>query len=533
MAFTASTWGQGRLLTGLSPSSSLSGFTAVITKANLPASALDTGSLSCLNGGGDWRFSTDINGATQLPCEIYTCVTNASAGNTEFVAWIRFPAYASGTRSVYAFWNKAGQSQPAAGATFGSEAVWTDYTVVSHDTFTESTGNPTVTPGGSVSSAVGIFGNAGGAGTNNSGDSVVYTGISMPAQWTLQAWVIADEVNGRFVSLGQIGSTSNQANLQTSSSGVVEYLRNGNDPTTSTIFRNQTSYSFFAARESSALGNLIWVDDGTLSQNITYNSSFPTLDRAAIFVSADDSPFGRNPQTLCEIRISPLALPDVHLESEYANQDNPSTFWTGGAVFVPGGGGITITGATPNYNYAAIAGTIDLTGTITVTGDTPNYSYTAISGAVELTSQIIITGATPNFSYAAIPGAVSLTSQITITGATPNYSYAAITGLVDLTPQITITGATPNYSYNAISGTVEFLGTITVTGDTPNYSYSAIRATIQVGERIYLNNFVGEQAQQGVFNGIVKSSNFSGIIKQPASFNGITSNTPTFIGIAK
>jgi hypothetical protein len=196
-------------------------------------------------------------------------------------------------------------------------------------------------------------------------------------------------------------------------------------------------------------------------------------------------------------------------------------------------GTITVTGNTPNYSYSAIAGSVDLTGTITVIGNTPNYSYTAISGTVDLTSQITITGATPNFSYAAIPGAVSLTSQITITGITPNYSYSAVSGLVDLTPQITITGATPSYSYNAISGTVEFLGTITVTGDTPNYSYSAIRATIQVGERIYLNNFVGEQAQQGVFNGIVKSSNFSGIIKQVASFNGITSKTATFVGVAK
>ena len=60
MAFTASSWGQGQLLTGLSPGSSETGFEAAITKANLPTSALDTGSLSCLNGGGDWRFSTDI-----------------------------------------------------------------------------------------------------------------------------------------------------------------------------------------------------------------------------------------------------------------------------------------------------------------------------------------------------------------------------------------------------------------------------------------------------------------------------------------
>jgi hypothetical protein len=170
---------------------------------------------------------------------------------------------------------------------------------------------------------------------------------------------------------------------------------------------------------------------------------------------------------------------------------------------------------------------------ITITAATPNYSYAAIAGAVELTGTITVTGSTPNYSYSAILGTVELISQITITGSTPNYTYSSIDGIIDLTPEITITGATPNYVYNAISGTVEFLGTITVTGDTPNYIYTSIRATVQVGERIYLNNFIGEEHEQGVFNGVVKNSNFSGIIKQVASFNGITSKTATFIGVAK
>ena len=44
MAFTASDWGRGVLLTGLTPLSSLSGFVSVVSLDNAPTESIDAGS---------------------------------------------------------------------------------------------------------------------------------------------------------------------------------------------------------------------------------------------------------------------------------------------------------------------------------------------------------------------------------------------------------------------------------------------------------------------------------------------------------
>jgi hypothetical protein len=69
--------------------------------------------------------------------------------------------------------------------------------------------------------------------------------------------------------------------------------------------------------------------------------------------------------------------------------------------------GITVTGATPNYTYSAIAGTVETPGTISATGATPDYSYNAIGGTVTLFGTITVTGETPNYTYNSIRGVVT------------------------------------------------------------------------------------------------------------------------------
>jgi hypothetical protein len=521
MAFTASTWGQGRLLTGLSPGSSLSGFTAVITKANLPTSALDTGSLSCLNGGGDWRFSTDINGSTQLPCEIVTCVTNATASNTEFVAWVRFPTYASGTREVYAFWNKAGQSQPAVGAAFGRNAVWVDSAISSHLTessgtvATDSAGNRNGTYNGALPTVGANFGQD----INGTTDYITYgnTALGIATAFTFSLKIKPDTI-GTVQQLFQADDTLNTIRnwqWRIDADGKVRIISFDSG---GSIIAN-TAGTLVLAAGTEYIVNYVWDNSAYRSyingsQDVSVASVTNILDLAGTGFGA--SVGGRqggsgitdyfNGQAGDLDVIAGAFKTADKISSEYSNQNNPSTFWTAGAVFVPGGGTITVTGTTPNYAYASISGTIDLTPEIKVTGATPNYTYAAIAGTIELTP------------------------QITVTGATPNYTYTAISGTVESVGIISVTGATPNYAYTAISGDITLLGTITVTGDTPNYSYSAIRGTIQLGDGVYANSFIGFTPSQGTFNGIVKSSSFNGIINETSDFSGIVKST-TFLGV--
>jgi len=133
-----------------------------------------------------------------------------------------------------------------------------------------------------------------------------------------------------------------------------------------------------------------------------------------------------------------------------------------GAFIQGGGGGITITGATANYNYSAITGEIDLTGEIIVTGGTANYDYDGIVGSIDLTGEIVITGQTANYNYSAIDGSIELTGAITVIGQTANYDYDGIAADIILQGSIIVTGSTANYDYNALNGTIIIQGPITL-----------------------------------------------------------------------
>ena len=185
-------------------------------------------------------------------------------------------------------------------------------------------------------------------------------------------------------------------------------------------------------------------------------------------------------------------------------------------AFLEASGGLTVTGATTNFNYSAISGGIDLTAEILVDGATTNYSfsavggsvdltasidvsgqttgfdYSAISGSIDLTGSINVTGQVSSFSYSAIDGAVDLTGEVIVSGLTANFDYQAVPGNIELTSAIEVSGSTSNYNYNAIIGSVVLVGDIDVTGNTVNYSYGGVKGFVQIGDKTdYSNISVG------------------------------------------
>ena len=466
MAFTASTWGQGRLLTGLSPGSSLSGFTAVITKANLPTSALDTGSLSCLNGGGDWRFSTDINGSTQLPCQIVTCVTNATAGNTEFESFIRFPTYASGTREVYAFWNKAGQSQPLVGAAFGRNAVWIDYNRVYHlneavstatGNYVDSSGNGdgTLNSTTNVTSVTGQIGDATQSLNSAGGSSpLIDTGLvpNTTNIRTLEFWVNysttsnssgyaqgSDDANNRRFYLGLDGDVRVFAGVGTGFMGF------GTNPNPSGIVAGSWYKQSLSVDGSTATvyvngvakGSFAYTFSGTSTSNFTILGRNRATVETRIQGIADLYTIGKNEKSA-----------DLLL-SEFNNQDNPSTFWTAGAVFVPGGGAITtsITESGPSFTDS-IASTVTGSITATIVGLGPSFSdfiSVNVASAGTISASIAETG--PSFTDS-ISSTVTGNISASIVSAGPSFTDSvSTTSIVGVGPSFTdavsITVSTP------------------------------------------------------------------------------------------
>jgi len=105
---------------------SLTDFAVLLTDTTLPSEMFDAdGANPALNGGGDIKFSSDEAGATRLSCEIVTFTTdnNPALGKAEI--WVKVPSVSAGSNtSIWVWYDKSGESQPAANAEFGSESVW-------------------------------------------------------------------------------------------------------------------------------------------------------------------------------------------------------------------------------------------------------------------------------------------------------------------------------------------------------------------------------------------------------------------------
>jgi hypothetical protein len=450
MAFTpGGNWGQGLLLTGLSPGSSETGFEAVITKDNLPASALDAGSLSCLNGGGDWRFSTDINGANQLPLELKpaNCVTSVTPSNTKFIGYVRFPTYASGTRSVYAFWNKAGESQPAANAAFGSEDVWQDNESVWHlDDLTDSAGNATsLTTVGTPSTVDGVIGDA----KRFASDSdYLYTdtiGVVEDDSFNITFWYKRQTgdalATGAAIGIADNSSAFNNYGIEfdTGAGDNLIVLVWSRDVATipKEVFRIPNFLEgdsvFVSANQSSSGSSVIAIHQGTVYTGSEGARLFGTTpDRLSFNRIMDSSPNIGGLSVLDEMRLTSPGntKSSDRVELEYDNQSNPSSFWTAGAVFVPGGVTITavIVEAGPSFTDSIAASvTENITASILEYGPSFTDSIASIVTG-NITASII--GAGPSFtdSIAATSSAPSvITASIIESG--PSFSDAILISL--------------------------------------------------------------------------------------------------------
>jgi hypothetical protein len=467
MSFTASAWGQGRLLTGLSPGSSLSGYTAVITKANFPASALNAGSLSCLNGGGDWRFSTDINGSTQLPVDIITCVTNATASSTEFVAEIRFPTYSSGARSVYAFWNKAGESQPAAGAAFGREDVWQDFLAALHlygGSLADSSGNGyNGTLAGSSPTALSVQGYSFSNGFINLGAvpldgrstvSVYCTFKNSAASADRGIWYLNNDGDSADIPFGlrqdsAAGGTSAVDTFTSSFSKLSFYIRHKNNSSTTSV---QRSCNVFDAASASVY--MDGADDflaggGSQDPSVTLN------------VGAGDLRIGTGPKSrysgeIYSYYVKKTADSADFCASRYSNQSNPSSFWTAGAVFVPSGSSISVTATLGTISYSSNDTSVSVTGSFDVVATLGTISY-ASNDAVITTSGVVDVSATlGTISYASNNPSVSVTGIIPIAATLGTISYTSNNVTVFVQDGQDIGVVTASFKPNSI--TVNFRG---------------------------------------------------------------------------
>ena len=98
-------------------------FASVLTQVDGPLDA--DGSRASINGGGDIRFSSDEAGTTQIPCDIRYWTTNNTPASATCEVAVKVPAVSSSAdTTIYLWWGKSGETQPAVGDTYGQYAAY-------------------------------------------------------------------------------------------------------------------------------------------------------------------------------------------------------------------------------------------------------------------------------------------------------------------------------------------------------------------------------------------------------------------------
>lgn len=507
--------------TKVSGSATITDMPVLITKDNIPSEAIDAGSNSALNGGGDIRFSSDSAGTTQLPCQVVEYVTDATAANRVCHVWVKVPSisYTADT-TIYMWYSKAGETQPAVTDTYGRNAVWSAFHMVHHlnetanttaGGYIDSTGNGYDGTGTSMSAGNGTTDfDATVTSFDDSNDSILITaGFSTTdTQFTITSNCKASTLanDGRLLSL--VDSTNSersasalwmdsggsgdgwQAQVKPAGGGVLTVGADSDN-------NASTSWQHIVHKYDST-NHKVFVD-GTITGSASSSGGFTDGT-----YQADEYRIGRlwtltgsggHWQGLIGTTSIRLAnVDDDVLKTEAANQLSPSTFSAAGTPSTPSGGGSQDISPTAISNVATFGTAVLTTGAVTL-------SPSVISSTVAFGSHTLNVGAV-NIAPAAITNSASFGSATLSQGfvlapnaiaPTTTFGTAVLsTGAVDVVPtaiattlafgSVTVTSVV-DIAPTAITNTASF-GTASVTVGAAQITPAAIDSTISFGTAV-------------------------------------------------
>lgn len=347
-------WGQRLPITIQSSKvvSTESNVPVLLTEDNFPSSTFD----DALNGGGDLRFTSDIDGNTRLACE----VVDFDTGSDEAEVWVKIPSLSSSSdTTIYCWYGKAGETQPAIDAAYGAEAVWSsDFKGVWHldeagdSTRVDSTQydeDLTESAGDTIAEVAGKIGNCADFELNDTeylyradGSDVDISGADQ--ELTICGWTNMESftADGYWVSKYDNDSNERQYAINNTTDG---------DTSSYLISNNGTDYDFARASTDTSTGTwyfqcLTYDDsyirgyvDGSVDSDVTWNPrpfSAGINDGSALFrlgSRGDNDRYfdGR----IDEVWVLDTALSAGFIETVYNNQSSPSTFAIEGTPEAP------------------------------------------------------------------------------------------------------------------------------------------------------------------------------------------------------
>lgn len=327
---------------------SLTDFPILLTADCLPDEMITTGGAEASQAnGGDIRFSSDSSGLEQLPCEIVSYTQNASPASATAEIWIHATLSGNADTVIYVWYKSASVvTQPAAGAAFGSDAVWDAYyQFVWHGgdgatlSLADSSGNAnTLTNTGAVAAGAGKIGGAGVFGGANYLSKTTPTGVPASGPMTVEAWVkLTDATIYRYALAGTVWGGS-AASIATASVAITTpkpflLLNSGVRLATSAISTGVWTHiasvcadPFFSIYTNGVL-------DASSSQAQVFGV-------AQVTIGALDGTLGTVGGqwlgSVDEARISSTTRSPGWLSTQYLNHTSPSTFVVPGTPYAPG-----------------------------------------------------------------------------------------------------------------------------------------------------------------------------------------------------
>ena len=334
----------------------LTDFPVLLTESNLPSEMLDkNGSHPALDGGGDIRFSSDQDGNNRLSCEIVTYITHNNPNSAKAEIWVKVPSISSSSNtSIWVWYDKAGETQPAENESYGSESVWdVNYLMVQHmdedptssaPQFVDATNNDHdgTNNGGLKSTDLKNCVIGDGIEFDGNSDDDIDLGIWDVSgnQLTVQHWVYYENNasnNGRCFSRATGTAVDNHwimTDFHNSENPAFRLKTNSNTTHLqySTNLSKKTWYFFACTYDGSTMR--IWINN----QNVASTPKSGNIDTSStIHNYLGDNPSGSRQMKgrLDEVRVSSVRRSDSWLGAEYNNQNSPSTFVIPGTPETP------------------------------------------------------------------------------------------------------------------------------------------------------------------------------------------------------
>jgi|GEM_PF-1357343 len=398
-------------------SSDLTNFPVLITLDQLNTEIVDDGSYSALNGGGDIRFSSDTSGNVQLPIDIVEFVTSTTPSNRKCQIWVKLPTLSNTSdTTIYIWYNKAGESQPASDSTYGSQAVWSDYRAIWHleddpsgiapqimDSAPYSNHGSTSVPMASNDSqpaqiGQGIILNGSNELINAGNDS----SLNLTSNLTISGWFYPESYHDFYVIAKRSETVNVGYNMLLWASNEVDFYDSGNNPFGMTYVANQWNYIVMRL-DATGTGAKAFIN-GDFSQVVQIEQLPDGLAQNLYLGGRSNGPFSLD-GTLDELRVANNYRSDGWIATEYNNQLSPSSFASAGTP-------VDVSGETdtqsPTSPTLAIDSNSDTTVDLSWDGATDDIGVTGYrvfkDGVLESTVGNVntyqVTGLTPSGTYA-------------------------------------------------------------------------------------------------------------------------------------